>query len=142
MTTADTEVMQHLPTAAALICGVHDRDTETVHTLLGALDPASLRAVIVLLADMVPDDKSPTELLTERAQDVPRTSDGVPLRREDWTDQECRDAHTAWTHRKERTPWAQVGEREYQRRRKVRRDEIKRVNRQALKVRMAKASAA
>lgn len=137
-TTTDTEVMNHFPTAAALICAVHDRDEDIVHAMLRKLTGNDLRSIVVLLADMVPDDRRPTELLDR----VPRDSQGVPLRREDWTDQECRDAHTAWTYRKERTPWAQVGEREYQRRRKVRRDEMKRVNRQALKARMAKAGAA
>lgn len=144
MTATDADVMEHLPTAAALICGVRDRDPESVHTLLGALDTASMRSVIVLLADMVPDDKSLTELLADRGApaDVPRTSQGVPIRREDWTDEELRAAHTAYGHHRDRSSWATTGEREYNRRSKARRVELARVNREALKVRMAKASAA
>lgn len=141
MTTTDEKVMNHFPTAAALICAVHDRDAEAVHTLLGALDPDSMRSVIVLLADMVPDDKTPTQLLPERGPEaIPRDTHGVPLRREDWTTQELRAAHAAHT-RRELTPWSITGEREYHRRAKARRDALARANREALKAR-TEASAA
>lgn len=131
MTTTDTEVMNHFPTAAALICAVHDRDIDTVHTMLRKLTGNDLRSIAVLLADMVPDDRRPTELLDR----TPRDSQGVPLRREDWTEQELREAHTAWTSRRERTPWAEVGEREYQRRRGARRKARARLDKQVLAMR-------
>lgn len=144
MTTTDEQVMNHFPTAAALICATHDRDIEAVHTLLGVLDLAALRSLVVLLADMVPDDRRPTELLRDRVKDAdePVIDRTIPKRREDWTPEALRAAHTAFGHHRDRTPWATLGEREYQRRRGERRREMDRLNRKALSIRQQKQGAA
>lgn len=113
----DDDVLTHLPTVANLVCAVHDQDATTTHRILRGI-PTDTAALIVLLARMVPDDKTVTELL--QAGEVQRDRDGIPVFAEDWTDAELRAAHAAWT-RREHTRWSEEGEREYQRRRQARR---------------------
>lgn len=42
-------------TAPALVRAVHQRDADTVHERLGGLDVLQLRALAVVLADLIPD---------------------------------------------------------------------------------------
>ena len=115
----DDDVLTHLPTVANLVCAVHDQDATTTHRILRGI-PTDTAALIVLLARMVPDDKTVTELLD--AGEVQRDRDGIPVFAEDWTDDELKAAHAAWGRRdRTRARWAEEGEREYQRRRQARR---------------------
>ena len=44
------------PVAADMVCQVHDRADATVRRILTRMDPVHLRALVVVLAAMVPDD--------------------------------------------------------------------------------------
>lgn len=45
----------HTGTAPGLVRAVHQRDEHTVHERLGTLDVVQLRALVVVLADLIPD---------------------------------------------------------------------------------------
>lgn len=45
----------HTGTAPSLVRAVHDRDIDAVHQRLSALDVVELRALVVVLADLIPD---------------------------------------------------------------------------------------
>ena len=114
----DDDVLTYAPTACALVCAVHDQDTEAAHELLDGI-PADIAALLVLLARMVPDDKPLSELIAD-ADGIQRNADGIPVFAQDWTDEELRAAHAAW-NRREHTRWSEAGEREYNRRSQERR---------------------
>lgn len=114
-----TDDLAHLhPTTAALVCAVHDHDVAAVHTMLTTLPPDQLYGIVVLLAALTPEDRTIRQMLADGG--IERTREGVPVNAADWSTEELRDAHAAWT-RKIRTPWTDAGEREYQARRYLRR---------------------
>jgi hypothetical protein len=58
MTTPDLDTLAwdlHTGTAPALVRAVHQRDERAVHERLAGLDVLQLRALVVVLADLIPD---------------------------------------------------------------------------------------
>lgn len=110
-----------LKVAASLVCDVRD-SAEDVEATLAGLDRQQLVALAVVLAAMVPDNRTQAQLLGWL----------VPLKRADWQgrpDQVVRAAHASFERlaKRRRAGIATVipdeireGEREYQRRRKAR----------------------
>jgi hypothetical protein len=52
-----------LPRAIDLVCQVRDRDADAVEEIIGPLSVVGLRALVVVLAAMVPDDQNADDLL-------------------------------------------------------------------------------
>ncbi|SDP61314.1 hypothetical protein SAMN04487905_10657 [Actinopolyspora xinjiangensis] len=62
--TGSTELDALLPEATQLVGAIHEYEPEQVHSILARhTTPDELRALVVLLAGMVPDDQTPGELL-------------------------------------------------------------------------------
>lgn len=113
--THDHLTQQAVPLAAQLVCAVRDDVTET-HRLLLSLDGATraeVHALLVVLAAMVPDDRTTADLLA--------WTTGKPIPADAaWTVEDLRKAHAARVRGKS-DPWTVNGERVYQARRHQRR---------------------
>lgn len=109
-----------VPVACDLACRVRDDGREAVTDLLGQLTAEEQRGLLVVLAAMVPDDRSAEELLAWVTWD----EHGRPLPATPRTGEELRAAHTRYTRDRThgQTPPEEVvaGERAYQRARKRR----------------------
>lgn len=121
-----------VPVACDLVCRVRDDGRDAVAELLGPLTAEEQRALLVVLAAMVPDDRSADELLAwvtwdEHGQPVPAAPRSL---------EELRAAHTRYARDRARgrTPPDPVvaGERAYQRARKRARRRTAREARQRL----------
>ncbi|KNX38077.1 hypothetical protein [Luteipulveratus halotolerans] len=117
-----------IPTATQLVTLVRD-DTEPVHEILTSATTEQLYALVVVLAAMVPDDRSVADLLdwtrtdVDRASDLRRTGQQARFRNmprivhaneDDWTDDELRAARSA-CERGDTSEWATEGRRVYYR---------------------------
>lgn len=68
----------HTGTAPALVRAVHGRDVATVHERLTALDVLQLRALAVVLADLIPDRVFDLQLRAlDRERPVPEVLAGL-----------------------------------------------------------------
>lgn len=107
--------LRTIPTACRLVCAVRD-SAEDVEATLAGLSPEEVTALAVVLAAMVPDDRTPTDLL---GWIVPRST----VRRSMWSEERLRWAHAAYERlRRTRQPISaeiRDGEREYNQRRKA-----------------------
>lgn len=118
--TTDRErlVEQLVPLAAELVCLVRDEGADSIGRFLHRVP--DLRAMCVVLAAMVPDDRPVTDLLAW----VP---DQVPVRElaRHWTDEALRRHHSAFNCGRT-DEVTRAGEQEYQRRRAARKRAAKR----------------
>ncbi|WP_130011979.1 hypothetical protein [Serinicoccus sediminis] len=115
--------------AASVRAGNRDAATDQ----LADMTREDLETVALALACMTPDKAGFEQILGRCAvstQRVYRTDATL------WSQDEVREAHAAFA-RQVREPWVIRGEREYQRRRKLRQRELERANRAALEVRAA-----
>lgn len=68
----------HTGTAPALVRAVHRRDADAVRERLGALDLLQLRALVVVLADLIPDRVFDLQLRAlDHERPVPGVLDGL-----------------------------------------------------------------
>lgn len=131
----DLLVLAVVPAALRLVGHVRDRDVEESHEILATATRRELQALALVLAALAREDATVVDVL-EHCDPATRRQFALDPRL--WPQEDLRRAHAAF-NRRGRTMWAREGEREYQRRRTVRRREMDRVNREALLIRAAEA---
>lgn len=128
-------VLAVTPEALRLIGHVRARDVEDCHEVLSRANRQELQALALVLASLARENSTVGDVLEHCEPDTRRRFAADPRL---WPQEELQRAHAAF-NRRERTTWAREGEREYQRRRALRKRAMDRVNREALLIRAAEA---
>lgn len=127
----DLPLIKATGTAVTVAAAVRAGNRDAAADQLADMTREDLKTVALALACMAPDKAGFEQILARCAvstQRVYRTDATL------WSDDECREAHAAFA-RREIEPWVRRGEREYQRRRGIRRRAREQANRAALELR-------